>query len=157
MNTEFALNNVNTMLQANLESVLTDLETEVGTSTVTPTPGEYKIGVYEDPNLITMFPCVTIHSPFTRKAVDEAGFQIRRVSLRVLVWVAENDVSNLHRFVARYGDAVSRILRIKTNWSAGLHNSVIEDVNNTELYKTNVAYSQGVLIESTIDYLLGEN
>ena len=157
MNTEFALNNVNTMLQANLTTVLTALETESGTTTITPTPNEYKIGVYDDPNLITTFPCVTIYSPYTRKAKDEVGFQVRRVSLRVLVWVIENDVSNLHRFVVRYGDAVSRILRIESNWTAGLHNSVIEDVNNTELYQRNVGFAQGVLIESTIDYLLGEH
>lgn len=156
MNSEYAVDNLKSMLESNLASVLVSLQMESSSSIVTPTPGQYKIGEH-DGTILTIYPALCIWSPFSRKQLNEQGFQLRRVWLRVLIWVVDNDLGNLHRFILRYSDAVSRIMRIETNWNNGLHNPVVEDANNTDLYKvTNLGYGQGCLVESTIDYLLGE-
>lgn len=154
MNTEYIIENVKTMLETNLTTELTTIEVELDTSISTPTPAEYGIGEI-DPNVLTLYPSVLIWSPLSRKKNDQQGFQVREVWIRILVWIVENDLENLHRFVTRYGDAVSRIFREETNWNVSLHNPVLEDVNNTDLYKReSVGYAQGCLIEGTVDYIL---
>lgn len=153
MNTEYIVENAKDMLETNLTTELTAIEVELSTSTTTPTPAEYKIGEH-DPDVLTLFPSVLVWCPSSRKKNDQQGFQVRQVWIRILVWIVENDLENLHRFIIRYSDAVSRVFREETNWDASLSNPVIEDVNNTDLYKSNVGYAQGCLIEGTVDYIL---
>ena len=155
MNTEYALKNIETMLTNNMTSVLNDLKIENSSTLVAPEPQSYNFGEI-DTNILTSFPAINIWSPYSRKEKNEQGFQVRRIWLRVLAWIVQNDVSNLHRIVVRYGDAMSRILRIETNWNNNLFNPVIEDLNNTDLYEKNIGYAQGCLLEATIDYVLGE-
>lgn len=151
--TEYVLDNIKLSLQTYLETTLTALQVEAGSSIVTPTPQEYKIGVH-DPDVLTTYPSIVIWSPYSRKKTDQAGFQEREIWFRVLSWITENDLENLHRFVSRYSDGVGTVLRNESYWNVNLHNPVIEDSNNTDLYETNVGYAQGTLLEGTIDYIL---
>lgn len=153
MNTEYTIDNCKSSLESYLTGQLTAVEVESSVTTVTPTPAEYKTGEH-DTDILTLFPSVLVWSPLSRKKNDQPGFQVREVWIRILVWITENDQENLHRFISRYGDAVSRVFRTESYWNGGLHNPVVEDVNNTDLYKTNVGYAQGCLIEGTVDYII---
>lgn len=153
MNTEIILDNVKSMLETNLATELIALQLEAESSVVTTAPAEFKIGEH-DPNVLTLYPSILIWSPYSRKINDQQGFQVRQVWVRVLSWIVENDLENLHRFIARYSDAVSRIFREETNWNTSLSNSNVEDCNNTDLYNTNTGYAQGCLMEGTIEYIL---
>jgi hypothetical protein len=153
MNTEFAINNALEILENNMTTNLTALQMESSSSIVTPDIEEYKFGEYNH-TLFTKFPSICVWSPYSRKSIDKTGFQIRRISLKTLVWSVANDLSDLHRFVARYSNAIERILRDESNWSPKLHNSLVEDSNLTDLYQVNVGYGQGCQVDSTIDYLL---
>ena len=157
MNTEYAIENAKSMLETNLASTLIILQNEASSSIVTPTPQEYIIGEY-DPETLTLYPAVLIWSPKSNKVNDQYGYQTRSIWIRVLVWITENNLEYLHRFLIRYSDAVLRVLRDESNWIAGLHNPVVENTDNTDLYKQQtVGYAQGTLIEGTVDYMLGEN
>lgn len=151
--TEYVLDNIKLSLQTYLESTLTALQIQAGSSIVTPTPQEYKIGEH-DPNVLTTYPSILIWSPYSRKKSDQPGFQEREIWFRVLAWITENDLDNLHRFICRYSDGIGKVLREESYWKVNLHNPVIEDSNNTDQYQTNVGYAQGTLLEGTIDYIL---
>lgn len=155
MNSEYALDTLKSNLETYLSTKLTEIQIESGSSSVAPTPAEFKLGEH-DPNILTMYPSVLVWSPYSRKSRDSTGFQVREIWIRTLVWIVQNDLEDLHRFIARYGDAVSRVIRDESLWeSKGFHNPVVEDSNNTDLYKQDtVGYAQGVLVESTIDYIL---
>ena len=154
MNTEYILNNTKSMLEDNLSSMLTTLKVEASSSITSPTPAEFNIGEY-DPDILTTFPSILIWSPVSEKITDEYGFQNRRVHIRVLSWILDNDRSNLHIHLVRYVDSVLRIMRSETNWNTGLHNPVVERSDNTDLYRQEtVGYAQGCLVEATIDYIL---
>lgn len=155
MNSEYALDTLKSNLETYLSTKLTEIQIESGSSSVAPTPAEFKLGEH-DPNILTMYPSVLVWSPYSRKSKDSQGFQVREIWIRTLVWIVQNDLEDLHRFIVRYGDAVSRVIRDESLWeSKGFHNPVVEDSNNTDLYKQEtVGYAQGVLVESTIDYIL---
>lgn len=155
MNSEYAVDTLKLNLETYLSAELTTIQMESGSSKVAPTPAEYKIGEH-DPEILTMYPSILIWSQYSRKSKDSQGFQVREIWMRVLVWIVQNDLEDLHRFILRYGDAVSRVFREESYWEAkSFFNPVVEDANNTDLYKQeSVGYAQGVLIEGTIDYLL---
>jgi hypothetical protein len=154
MNTEYILNNTKSMLEDNLSSMLTTLKVEASSSITSPTPAEFNIGEY-DPDILTTFPSILIWSPASEKITDEYGFQNRRVYVRVLTWILDNDRSNLQIHLVRYVDSVLRIMRSETNWNTGLHNPIVERSDNTDLYRNEtVGYAQGCLVEATIDYIL---
>ena len=154
MNSEYILNNVKTMLENNLSTMLTTLKVEASSSITSPIPAEYNIGEY-DPDILTTFPSILIWSPTSEKITDEYGYQNRRVYIRVLSWILDNDKSDLHIHLVRYVDSVLRIMRSETNWNTILHNPVVERSDNTDLYRQEtVGYAQGCLVEATIDYIL---
>lgn len=153
MNTEYALEAIKTMLTTYLPAELIAIQVEAGSLTVTPVPAEYKIGEH-DTDILTLYPSILIWSPYSRKQKDEPGYQEREIWIRVLSWIISNDMEDLHRFISRYSDGVGRVLRDENKWASGLHNPVIEDSNNTDLYQSDVGYAQGCLLEMTVDYIM---
>lgn len=153
MNTEYILNGIKSNLESYVETELTAIQVEASSSVVAPTPQEYKLGEH-DTDVLTTYPSILIWSPYSRKTNDYQGFQNREVWYRVLTWVVENDLENLHIFVTRYGDAVARVLRNESYLPIHLHDCVVEDINNTDIYQTDVAYAQGCVVEGTVNYIL---
>lgn len=154
MNTEYALDTLKTNLETYLTTELTTIQHEANSSVVAPSPGEYKFGVH-DPNILTLFPSISIYSPYSRKRTDKSGFQVREIWIRVLTYVVANDLEDLHRYVVRYSDGIAKVFRNESYWEAkSFHNPVVEDSNNTDLYERDIGYAQGTLLEGTIDYLL---
>jgi hypothetical protein len=153
MNTEYIINSLKTNLETYLSNELITIEHESSSTIVTPTPQEFLIGEH-DAEVLTKYPSVLIWSPYSRKKMDIQGCQERQVWVRILTWITENDLSNLHKFLVRYSDAIGRILRDEEKTPLHTHNIVIEDSNNTDLYKTNVGYAQGCLLECTVDYIM---
>lgn len=158
MNTEIALDRVKTILTNNLSATLIVLQMEAESTTVTPTPQEFKVGEFIEPDIISTFPFICVYSPSSLSKNDYSNFQDRTININVLSWIVENDVETLHRFLVRYGEGIQRILRNESNFSSlGFHNPVVKNAENTDLYKTDVQYAQGVLVQFDINYILGEN
>lgn len=153
MNSEYVINYVISTLQTYLPGVLVDLQAEASSSIVTPSIAEYKFGEH-DPDVLTLFPSIQVYSPLSRRNFDNQGFQDRTIWLRILTWVTENDLSNLHRFGCRYNDGVARVLRNEQYYGNYINNILIEDSSNTDQYQTNVGYAQGYMQEVTVDYIL---
>lgn len=153
MNTEYILDRFKTNLETYLPTELNTIQVESGSSIVTPAPLDYKLGQFS-PSVLTLYPSVQIYSPNSRENQDTSHFQLRSVWIRVIVWITENDLSNLHRFISRYTDGVSRVLRREDYYPPYVNNVVIGDTNNTDQYQTNVGYAQGTQIELTADYIM---
>jgi len=154
MNTEYILDQFKSLLETNLASELITLQNEAGSSIVTPAPQEFKIGEHGT-NVLTTFPTVLILSPYSRKRTDFSGAQDREVWFNIVCWIVSNDLENLHRFLCRYSDAISRILRNEENTPTHTHDCEIGDTTISELYPTNVGYTQGCQVQGTINYIMG--
>lgn len=154
MNTEIALDTFKTVLENNLSSMLVTLQMEAESSIVTPSPQEFKIGEYV-PDVLTTYPCIFLFSPNSNNSNDHQGFQNRSITLNIVSWVIDNDLENLHRFLIRYTDSVSRLYRDETKWAnSGFHNPLLGESNNSDLYTSDIGYAQGCYVQGTIDYIL---
>lgn len=154
MNTEYILDQLKSVLESNLSSELTTLQVEAGSSIITPTPFAFLLGEYE-PDVLEGLPSVCIWCPNSRESNDYQGAQDREVWFHVVTWIASDNLTNLHRFLCRYSDGISRILRDESNTPTHTHNCVVGDVSISELYPTNVSYTQGCRVEGTINYIMG--
>jgi hypothetical protein len=153
MNTEYALNRINTMITNNLNTMLATIDSEVSASRSTPTFEEIKIGLLSA-DILTTFPCLLIYADTTNIKQDEYQWQDRRLYYEIIAWVVENDPSDLHRFVLRYGDAIVRILRKESNWIPNLHSPIIREVKYSDLYQSDHGLAQGCMVQGEINYII---
>lgn len=153
MNSEYALDNIKSMMETYLTAMLRTIETEASATTQTTDPQEYVIGE-RDLDILTMFPCILVYAKNSADNDDEFGYQERILTYEIVSWVVENDQENLHRFVVRYGDAIVRILRKENYWATNLHTPIVKICTFTDLFKSNIGYAQGVMVSGEIRYII---
>jgi hypothetical protein len=155
MNTEYILGNIKTILETYIDTEIDTIEIESNSSTLLDNIAEFKLGEFIDPNILTLFPSICIYSPGSDSKNDYQNFQEREVTINILTWIVENDLENLHRFISRCSDAIQRVLRTESYYNNNdIYNPIIKKAENTDLYKRDVGYAQGLLVTMTVNYLM---
>lgn len=153
MNSEYALNNIKDFIETNINDMLDVIDIEVNASTATPNYSEICFG-NRNINIITQYPSILIVGKESTIKKDEYQYQERQLDFEVIVWIAQNDIENLHRFLLRYGDAISRLLRDESNWTTDLNTPVVKNIVYTDIYESNVGYTAGCSISGSVNYFI---
>lgn len=153
MNSEYALNNIKTIIEDGINDMLDVIDIEVNASVATPNPVEFAFG-NRDTNIITQYPAVLVVGKESLTYNDQYRFQERQLNFEIVVWITQNDIENLHRFILRYSDAIARLLRNEDNWTTDLNTPVIKTLTYTDIYQTNVGYAEGCSITGSVNYFI---
>lgn len=153
MNSEYVLNNVKTILETYIDSMVNTIETEASASVNAPDISQFFIGKL-DLQLLTSFPCIYIYADESRHHNDQQGFQERTLKYNVVCWTTQNDLELLHRYVIRYGEAITRVLRKENYYPENLNTPLVKIATYSDLYKSTVGYAYGVDVECNINYFI---
>lgn len=155
MNAEYAIDSVIAILTAKMPAALITLQYEASSSLVTPAPEEYKFGD-RDPSSLTVFPCIIVKGNRSFRKDDQYGYQERSIAIDIITWIVNEDEETLHRFILRYNDAIQRILRKESNWTANLHSPKADDSLFSDVYTTDFGLAQGCLSKIEVKQIISE-
>lgn len=153
MNCEYAIDSILQYLESDLETMLTTIKNESGSSLIAPIPANFIFGE-KLPDAIDNFPSIMCKASLVDDKDNQYENQERRAFLEVIFWIVEVDESKLHRYVVRYGEAITRILRNETKWKVNLYNPKVGLCQYSDVYDANIGLAQGGSVKVEIDYVI---
>jgi hypothetical protein len=152
MNAEYMLDSCKTLLSTYLAAELVIIDAESSAVTASPVPAEYHFGA-RDPEELTSFPSIQLIGK-NSSGKDQYQWQDRTFRIDVVAWIVEVDPENLHRFILRYADAISRVLRDEDKWASNSYSPVIGTATYSDLYKTSFGLAQGCQVQLSVNDIL---
>lgn len=165
MSAEMALDKAKSILEtvvnssARLVTTLSAIDAETSSpSLTTPTPRSYKVGDFlGSEEILAEVPAVTLEARTSIQQGTQEEWVEMRHTLWVWAYVTEVDRSNLHRYTARYAEALRRLLFQRRYWGSGWHNPVVVSTIYSRTFQAGHALLQGVRVEVQIDEVLIED
>jgi hypothetical protein len=156
MNTECVLNNIKAVLDAELDAEIDAIEIEASATAFVDDLAQSEVGDFL-PTELTSFPAYTVQCQRTSVVDEQYEFQVRRVHWEVVGWIVQIDNSNLHRFICRMGDAITRLLRNETKWQNLINTPLVNDATYSSVYNITHGLAQGCQILGSADYILSNS
>jgi hypothetical protein len=154
MNTEYCLNSIKIILDANIDTMINTIESESGATIFVDNIAESKVGSFL-PTEFTAYPAIAVYAQNSNATDDQYEYQERQLNFAVAAWVVQVDNEQLHRFICRIGDAIVRILRNETNWNAyPLHSTRINEAVYSEVFNIPHGLAQGCQVSGSVNYIL---